>query len=212
MKYPREMHLPYPQPWEWIKDNISFEDEDLFYVDIGANDGITVSNTAYFEMDMGWKGICIEPHPTAFEKLEQSRPNSINLNICISDEDGVVDFLSIDGYSEMLSGIQKHYHPNHIDRINREISQKGGTKQTLKIISKTLKNVLNENNVEKVDYLSIDTEGSEYQILNSIDFDSVDIRVISTENSSKKDIKGFLDSKGYNLATICCGDEIYYRR
>jgi FkbM family methyltransferase len=212
MKYPREMHLPYPQPWEWIKDNISFEDEDLFYVDIGANDGITVSNTAYFDMDMGWKGICIEPHPTAFKKLQQSRPNSTNLNICISDEDGVVDFLSIDGYSEMLSGIQKHYHPNHIDRINREISQKGGTKQTLKITSKSLKNVLNEHNVEKVDYLSIDTEGSEYEILNSIDFDSVDIRVISTENSSKKDIRGFLDSKGYTLATICCGDEIYYRR
>lgn len=212
MKYPREMHLPYPQPWEWVRDNINFEDENLFYVDIGANDGITVSNTAYFDMDMGWKGVCIEPHPTAFKKLEQNRPNSINLNICISNENGIVDFLSIDGYSEMLSGIQKYYHPDHVNRLERELSERGGSKQVLKINSRTLENVLDEYNVKKVDYLSIDTEGSEYQILNSINFDAVDIRIISTENSGRKDIKGFLDNKGYSLATICCGDEIYYKR
>ena len=56
MNYQREIGLPYPQPWEWIKDNIEFENKNPFFVDIGANDGLTCSNTAYFEMNLGWDG------------------------------------------------------------------------------------------------------------------------------------------------------------
>lgn len=212
MKYQREEHLPYPQPWEWVRDNIDFEDSDLFYVDVGANDGIIASNTAYFDLELGWKGICIEPHPSAFKKLESNRTSSINLNLCASDDDGIVDFLAIDGYSEMLSGIHKYYPSDNLKRIERELQIMGGEKKIIKIQSKPLNKILSEYEVKKIDYLSIDTEGSEYQILNSIDFDEVDIRVISTENSSGRDIKQFLELKGYIFAGQICGDEIYYKK
>lgn len=209
MKFIRQSDLPYPQPWEWIKDNIQFEDEECFYVDVGANDGLIVSNTAHFDLNLGWKGICVEPHPRAFTELEKNRPNAINLNLCISENEGEVDFLSVSGYAEMLSGIYDSYHPEHKIRIDSEIQNHGGSKELIKIKSKPLKQIFKENFVNKVDYLSIDTEGSEYEILSSIDFDKVDIRVISTENSSKKDIKKFLQQKNYTLITVCCGDEIY---
>ena len=212
MQYLRESHLPYPQPWEWVKDNIIFNDIDLFYVDIGANDGITASNTAHFDLNLGWNGICIEPHPWAFGKLEINRQKSTNLNLCISESEDFVDFLVINGYSEMLSGIQKCYHQNHLERIERELKTHGGTKEIVKIKSKPLSKIFNEYNVKKVDYLSIDTEGSEYEILNSINFDEVDIRVISTENSSQKDIKQFLKDRGYFFAEMVCNDEIYYKK
>lgn len=211
MKYSREEHLPYPQPWEWIRDNITFTDKNFFYVDVGANDGLVVSNTAYFDLNLGWKGICIEPHPLAFDKLKNNRPNSINLNLCVSDSEEVVDFLVIDGYAEMLSGIQKFYHEGHLERINKEVEIHGGKKQINKIHSKPLSKIFDEYDIKKIDYLSIDTEGSEYQVLNSIDFDKVDIRVISTENTSKKDINSFLKNKGYDFAGIVCCDEIYYK-
>ena len=211
MKYDREEGLPYPQPWEWIKDNIDFHDEECFYVDVGANDGLIVSNTAYYDLDLGWKGICIEPHPKVYTKLKKNRPNAINLNVCVSESDSEVDFLMIDGYAEMLSGIEKSYHPDHKIRIESEIERHGGNKQVIKIISKPLKQIFFENKVKKVDYLSIDTEGSELEILKSIDFDVVDIRVISTENSSRSDIREFLKNKGYVFADLICGDEIYLK-
>jgi FkbM family methyltransferase len=209
MRFQREDGLPYPQPWEWIKDNIEFFDEKCFYVDIGASNGLSSSNTAHYDLNMGWGGVCIEPHPKAFSELLQNRPNAINLNICISDQDGEVDFCVINGYAEMLSGIKKHYHLNHEKRINSEIKNHGGSKEIIKIISKPLNKVLFENNLKKVDYLSIDTEGSEMEIIKSIDFDLFDIRVISTENTSKSDIKNFLKSKGFTFYGQICSDEIY---
>lgn len=212
MKYQREEHLPYPQPWEWVKDNIEFTDSNLFYVDVGANDGLTASNTAYFDLELGWKGICIEPHPSAFKKLELNRANSINLNLCASNDEALLDFLAIEGYSEMLSGIHKYYPLGNLERIDRELQVMGGEKKIIKIQSKPLNKIFDEYKVKKVDYLSIDTEGSEYQILNSIDFDEVDIRVITTENSSGMDIKKFLDVKGYIFAGQVCGDEVYYKK
>ena len=87
-----------------------------------------------------------------------------------------------------------------------------GTKEIVKIKSKPLSKIFNEYNVKKVDYLSIDTEGSEFEILNSINFNEVDIRVISTENSSQKDIKQFLEDNGYFFAEMVCNDEIYYKK
>ena len=211
MKFKRQSDLPYPQPWEWVKDNIRFEDEKCFYVDIGANDGLIVSNTAYFDMDLGWDGICVEPHPRAFEDLEKNRPRSINLNMCASVEDNEVDFLVVNGHAEMLSGIYDNYHPDHRSRIDSEIQRHGGSKELIKVKSRPLKEIFEEYSVTKVDYLSIDTEGSEYDILCSIDFDAVDVRVITTENSSRSDIRTFLEGKGFVFATQCCADEIYYK-
>lgn len=211
MKFKRQSDLPYPQPWEWVKDNINFEDEKCFYVDIGANDGLIVSNTAYFDMDLGWDGICVEPHPRAFADLERNRPRSINLNLCASVEDSEVDFLVVNGYAEMLSGIYDNYHPDHRSRIDSEIQRHGGSKELIKVNSRPLKEIFEEYSVTKVDYLSIDTEGSEYDILCSIDFDAVDVRVITTENSSRSDIRTFLEGKGFVFATQCWADEIYYK-
>jgi len=210
MNYQRQTDLPYPQPWEWIRDNIEFLDEKCFYIDIGANDGLIVSNTAYFDLNLGWGGICIEPHPRAFSELVKNRPNAKKINICISNEESEVDFCVVNGYAEMLSGIEKCYHPDHKKRVELEIEKHGGNKEIIKIVSKPLKQIIKENEVKKVDYLSIDTEGSELEILKSIDYDLVDIRIISTENSSGSDIKTFLQSKGFVFADLISGDEIYY--
>jgi FkbM family methyltransferase len=212
LNFKRQEDLPYPQPWEWVRDNINFYDEELFYVDVGANDGLVVSNTAHFDLNLGWKGICVEPHPRAFSELQKNRPNSINLNYCITDSEGEVDFLSISGYAEMLSGIKNFYSEDHLKRIDSEIEKHGGEKQIIKIVSKPLWEVLKEYDVKKIDYLSIDTEGSEFEILNGIDFDQVDIRVISTENSSNKEINKLLQNKGYIFAGFVCGDEIYHKK
>ena len=53
--------LPYPQPWEFVLEKYFVDQKDGFYVDVGAHNGITYSNTAHFDLNLGWSGICIEP-------------------------------------------------------------------------------------------------------------------------------------------------------
>lgn len=208
MKYPRE-NWPYPQPWEWIIENIKFKTSSPFYVDIGANDGLQSSNTGYLEMDAGWDGICIEPHPEAFKRLEQNRTCK-KYNCCISEEVGDVNFLAVSGYAEMLSGIYHEYDPKHVERIDNDISWAGGSKQIIKIPSRTLSSILEENGIIHVDYLSIDTEGSELSILKSVDFSRFDINIISVENNNYHNmVYDYLTSNGYEFLLRVCGDEVY---
>lgn len=211
MKFQRESGLPYPQPWEWIRDNIFLNKFNGFFVDVGANDGQTVSNTAFFELEYNWKGICIEPHPEAFCRLEKNR-QCIKYNCCISDEETILDFLSVTGYAEMLSGIKSNYDTQHLDRINNEIKKHGGKYSVIKIKSNPLRKIFKENNVNTIDYLSIDTEGSEFQVLKSINFDEILIDVISIENNYKDDeCINFLKNKNYKRIASICGDDIFTR-
>jgi len=221
MTFKKESGLPYPQPWEWVVDNIQFNDEKCFYMDIGAYDGLSSSNTAHFDINLGWDGICIEPHPHVFLDLQENRKNSINMNICISSVDGEVDFLSIskpencpeNWKPEMLSGIYNQYSDQGKNRISNDLSTHGGTTEIVKVQSRPLNDILRENSVTKIDYLSIDTEGSEYDILSSINYDEFDIRIITAENNSgTKEVRDLLQEKGYIFLTKCCSDEIYAKK
>jgi FkbM family methyltransferase len=209
MKYNRQHDLPYPQPWEYVLQTITEKIDDGVYVDVGANDGLIVSNTAYMEFDMGWRGICIEPNPNAFKRLINNR-NCIKYNCCISDVDCELEFLSVTGYAEMLSCIKSQASNEHINRINSEILKNGGSVENIIVKSVKLQKILDDNNLYKIDYLSIDTEGSELSVLNSIDFDKTYIKFISAENSSGNDlVKNFLTQKGFRFLDKIFSDEIY---
>lgn len=212
MKFKRESQLPYPQPWEWIRDNIEFEDQELFFVDVGAHDGISSSNTGYFEIELGWDGICIEPNSLVFDKLKENR-NCKLYNCCAGSENKEVDFLLITGYAEMLSGIYSEYDKNHLTRIDNEIINNGGKKELIKVKSYPLKEILKENNVKKIDYLSIDVENAEMEVLKGINFSEVDIRVISIENCEYNDsAKKYLIDNGYQWIHKCCSDDIFIKK
>src|SRR3972149_7200372 len=111
--------------------------QDGIFVDIGAYDGVTISNSYFFEKDLGWKGICIEPNPQVFAKLQQSR-KAICIQACISDKKETAKFLKVSGYSEMLSGLSDKYDPKHLRRIDREIAKFGGEKQEIEVPTVTV--------------------------------------------------------------------------
>ena len=69
---------------------------------------------------------------------------------------------------------------------------------------------MEENNINNIDYLSIDTEGSELNVLKGIDFDKFNINIISVENNGYNDnVKNYLESCNYEFLCKVCGDEIY---
>lgn len=178
------------------------------FVDIGAHDGISISNSYFFEKNMGWNGICIEPIPEVFASLTANRKCKC-IQGCIWKDAQEVPFLRVWGYSEMLSGIYKNYHPEHLKRIQREIEQFGGRSELITVNCFDLTNLLLANKLTKVDYLSLDTEGGEYEILCSINFDLIDIDVITVEKNYDFPFEMFLSSKGYTKVSQLGCDEVY---
>jgi FkbM family methyltransferase len=179
------------------------------FVDIGAHDGINFSNTYYLEKKRGWEGVCIEPNPAVYAQLNINR-KSHNLNCVISNYEGVVEFLQIDGYSEMLSGVFSNYQKKHKKRIKNEIKSKKQHFKKIDIKSIKMKTVFRELKLNYVDFMSIDTEGSEIEILQSIDFTATKFRLIIVENNYRDTkIKKILNLNGYYCALKIEHDEVY---
>jgi len=194
---------------KWVNENIFKNKFNGVFLDIGAHDGKTLSNTYFFEKELLWSGICIEPIPEVFQKLKANR-NCICIQGGIAAQEGVKDFLRLYGPLEMLSGFLEKYSRPHMNRINRELGANGGHKEILKIQLYNINKILEENGLFSIDFLSLDTEGGELDILKSIDFDRFSIQVIAVENNYKNEnFFTFLSSKGYRrIANLGC-DEIY---
>ena len=102
----------YAQFYEDYILSIVFSDiEKGFYVDVGANSPDFDSITKHFYLK-GWNGINIEPIKKVFDKLVINRPDNINLNCAVCNNDGETDFLCNIGYTEMISGIKDNYRSN----------------------------------------------------------------------------------------------------
>lgn len=182
------------------------------FIDIGAHNGIAFSNTKFFE-EQGWKGICIEPIPEVFRELEKNR-NCICIQGCITDYEGVGQFLRVGGEPEMLSGLINNYDLRHLNRIRDEASRRtfGEEPQIINVQCYLLNSILEKNGIFHIDYLSIDTEGNELEILKSIDFNRFLIDVIDVENNfGETTTREFLKSKGYRFYTNVAHDDIFVR-
>lgn len=174
--------------------------ENGIFVDVGAHDGIKFNNTYYFENNHNWTGINIEPMNNIYNLLVQNRPKCINLNCAVSNYNGIGKFKHISGISDMLSGLEESYHPKHKARINDEIRKHNQVSSTIEIPVKTLDIILKTNNINKINYLSIDVEGGELNVLKSINYDDVFIDVIGFECNYREllpEIINFLESKNF---------------
>jgi FkbM family methyltransferase len=179
---------------------------DGFYVDVGAFDGIHISNTYSFQQK-GWKGICIEPNPGIFRYCRENRSQSLCLNMaCI----GSPHLKEVNFYVEDIgllsttinnkakeNDIRERYH-------NRGLTFTGLKKITVK--AATLNDILTEHfpGIKQIDFISIDTEGNETEVLEGIDPNRFHIRVFVIEAHTREDeikISGLLNQKGsYRLA------------
>ena len=173
---------------------------DGFFVDIGAGDGILFSNTFILEKN-NWKGICIEPLPVQFDSLLKNRSATcINAVVYKPTDDNRVSFTINPDY--VLSGIT-----SHVPRSNNNVIN-------VSLPTKTLTQILDENSAPKfIDYISIDTEGSEYIILQTIDFTKYKFGLIDVEhnyeNEKRANIKHLLESNGYKHIKEIKWDDFY---
>jgi FkbM family methyltransferase len=166
-----------------------------FFVEIGASNGVAYSNTFLLETNYNWKGICVEPLPYLFEELCKNRPNSICLEKAVykeSDKDIMFDI--VDKY-DLLSGISECISDHSY------LVSSNKTQITVKTI--TFNDLLDKNNAPLfIEYLSLDTEGSELEILKSVNFDKYTFGLIDVEHNFKEPIRTqlrtLLTSNGYD--------------
>jgi hypothetical protein len=127
------------------------------FVDIGAYDGVTFSNTLMLERERGWTGICIEPLPDIFAELRKNR-RCICVQACIGNrEEQEVEFLAVQSEAartRMLSGVLSEYDPRHLARVDVELNEFGGSKSVIRAPMRHLHGLLHEHGIGNVDYRS----------------------------------------------------------
>ena len=173
-----------------------------FYVEIGANDGISQSNTKYLELYGNWRGILIEPIPSVFQKLKRNRSarNCFENSACCSFEYPSTEMsliyanlmsITLDGQSDI---VDRREHAN----IGATSLNTGDETYLLSVPAVTMNLILKINNAPKrIQFLSLDVEGSELEVLKGIDFSEFTIEYICVESRSFDLIANFLVQKGY---------------
>lgn len=195
----------------WLSENIFKNINNGFFVEIGAHDGVQNSNTKHFE-DIGWDGICIEPSPSRFQELVNNRSCYCE-NVALYDTEGTVQFMDIFGYGKQLSGIVDAYEDRMLSRIKRELNNPGNRGYKIEHIKCVKFNtILQEYDIQHVDFCSIDAEGAEMNILLGVDLNSVEIDVFMIENNYKDPgVKDLLTGHGYVKKHSIKQDDIYTR-
>lgn len=177
------------------------------FLDIGAHDGVRGSNTCFFEKELNWTGICIEPIPAVFELLKKNR-NCECICGCISDEHDVVrDFILFPNRS-MLSGLIHKFDPKRKDFIKKLMTLT--PYEIIKVNCYNLNRILDQAHLNHINLLSLDTEGGELEILKNLDFSKYHIDVITVEdNYHNHEFVTFLESKGFTFVTCLKQDRVF---
>lgn len=130
-----------------------------------------------------WRGINVEANKTVYDKLVVNRPNSININCAVCNTDGEAEFYCNSGGTEMLSGLKNNYDPRHLNRVENENNYGNLTPEIINVKTKKIETICDEYKITHIDYLSIDVEGAEFEVIKSINFEKVFIDVIEFENN-----------------------------
>jgi len=163
-----------------------------FFVEFGATNGIDLSNTYLLEKSFGWEGILAEPAKVWHEALRRNRSAEIETKCVWKDSDSSLVFNETD--EPELSTIDAFTSED----MHKETRVNG---KTYYVNTISLNDLLEKFNAPRViDYLSLDTEGSELEILKSFDFTRHEVLVITVEHNYTKfrdEIFSLLTSHGY---------------
>ena len=163
-----------------------------FFVEFGATDGVSLSNTVLLEKQYGYQGILVEPAKIWQSELRKNRNCNLDFNCVYSESGKVLTFIEAD-YAE-LSTIKNFGTAD--GHQNERQSAKEYEVNTISLID-----LLDYYHAPKViSFLSIDTEGSEYEILKNFDFDKYKFLTIAVEHAyteSKNLVFELLSSHGY---------------
>ena len=181
------------------------------YIELGALDGVLYSNTKFFEDELKWSGILIEPHPFNYNKMVLNRPNNHLFNDLVScNSDEMVFRFFVDNYSG-VSGVENTLPNEHINGFYTHINE---PQARMTIKPKTLTEIIRSTNIKHFDLLSLDVEGHEYEVLMSWDFSvPIDVILIETlggsQTEKEQQCREILIKNGYIFDTKYKHNEVF---
>ena len=172
------------------------EKKQGYFVEFGACDGRLLSNSLLLERQYDWAGLLAEPNPVWHHDLEKNRTCAIDKRCVYTNTGETVAFTSTPKAPELsrISNIvPDDVHERNGNRDNKE---------TIDVETVSLLDLLTEHKAPAfIDYLSIDTEGSEYEILKAFDFNAYTFGLITVEhageNSKREHLQSLLTERGY---------------
>ncbi|MBV1864676.1 MAG: FkbM family methyltransferase [Rhodobacteraceae bacterium] len=179
------------------------------FVDVGGYDGVTGSNSLFFEVFRGWTGILVEPSPTQL-RLAQAVRRCPCLGFAVAGKAGEAEFMEVTaGYTQM-SGFLDSYARDLLARVRGDLRHQ---EVIHRLETKTLTEILHEQEISEIDYLSLDVEGGEMDILQNFPFDAFDIDLWSIENNSQtSEIPELMRDHGYDLIEFSGVDDLFRKR
>lgn len=191
----------------------SFLDERIFkgrrngvFVEIGGYDGISGSNCLFFELMRGWSGILIEPSPTQFAKAKAFR-RATCLQLALADAQGEAEFLDVvEGFSQM-SGLTASYDQKLREAVEANPHHKG---ELIRVKTRTLSQILDQQFLKEIDYISLDVEGGEMAVLSGFPFERYRVHAWTVENNTgSTEIPTLMQEKGYQRIEALGVDDVY---
>lgn len=164
-----------------------------YFIEAGASDGIDCSNTYLLEKSFGWSGLLVEPSDTSFRRLASNRSSTITNAALWSESDLKLQFTETN--SPGLSTITSLKDMDFLSRDRKVFKE-------YEVDTISLTDLVKRNSAPLViDYFSLDTEGSEYEILKDFDFSNYSFNVISVEHAwnekNRRLVATLLRNNGY---------------
>lgn len=163
-----------------------FSNPQGIFIEAGAHDGITQSNTKLLEEFYGWTGVLIEPSESLYEVLTTNRPNSLCFQCALGafEQHNTYVYGDFDGaLMSSVEGKRRLQQPLH------------------RVLIRSLQSILDDLNLRHIDFFSLDAEGYELEVLKGIDFNktSFDYILIEVYNFLYPEIVKILKENGYEI-------------
>ena len=169
------------------------------FLEFGATNGKELSNSYLLEKNFEWEGILAEPSPQWEKSLKENRPRTKIINECIYSESGtMIDFFV--SKKGVLSTINE-FRESDIESIPGNTKARNEEGYLVKVPTISLNDVFIKHfNGEKIDYMSVDTEGSELLILSKFNFEKYGPKIVTVEHnftSAQKNLDNLFEENNY---------------
>ena len=169
------------------------------FLEFGATNGKELSNSYLLEKNFEWEGILAEPSPQWEKSLKENRPRTKIINECIYSESGImIDFFV--SKKGVLSTINE-FRESDIESIPGNTKARNEEGYLVKVPTISLNDVFIKHfNGEKIDYMSVDTEGSELLILSKFNFEKYGPKIVTVEHnftSAQKNLDNLFEENNY---------------
>ena len=194
--------------------------ENGFFIEAGANDGLSQSNTALYEFDLNWKGLLVEPNFKKYLECKRHRKNSIVENYALVSDNYKKDYIEgnfdHEGYAESLMAIvfDEGDWDDHITS-RFDIKQIKENSNVVTVPAITLNKLLEKHNIQKIDLFSLDVEGYEISVLNGFDIEKYSPTYILIETTTYQNridiISNYMKDKNYEIVERLSNNDFLYK-